>query len=76
VDLVPDLSGIELPDLAAARAEAQRALPDLARDALPDGNQRTFDHAAYIPPVSYMSRDRLTDPQQPERNRNISVQWS
>jgi hypothetical protein len=30
-----------LQDLAA-RAEAQRALPDLARDALPDGKQRTF----------------------------------
>jgi hypothetical protein len=24
------------------RAEAQRALPDMAGDALPDGNQRTF----------------------------------
>jgi hypothetical protein len=40
--LVPDRDGLELPDLAVAKAEAQRALPDLARDALPNGNQRTF----------------------------------
>jgi hypothetical protein len=38
VDFIPDLSGIELPDPAAA----QRALPDLARDALTDGDQGTF----------------------------------
>lgn len=25
-----------------ARIEAQKALPDLARDALPDGDQKTF----------------------------------
>lgn len=42
MDLIPNLSGIELPDPAAARAEAQRALPDLAMDALPDGDQGTF----------------------------------
>lgn len=39
---VPDYDGIDLPDLVAARTEAQRALPDLARDALPDGDERTF----------------------------------
>ena len=40
--LIPDVEGLEMQDLAAARAEAQKALPDLARDALPDGNHRTF----------------------------------
>jgi uncharacterized membrane protein len=39
---VPDNEGIELKDLDAAKAEAQKALPDLARDALPDGDQKTF----------------------------------
>jgi Anti-sigma factor NepR len=42
VDPVPVLSGIGLPHLAAARAGAQRALPDPAREARADGDQRTF----------------------------------
>jgi hypothetical protein len=40
--LVPDEVGLDLKDLAAAKAEAQGALPDMARDALPDSNNRTF----------------------------------
>ena len=40
--LVPDPDGIELQGPEQVKAEAQRALPDLARDALPDGNQKTF----------------------------------
>ena len=39
---VPDSNGLELPDLAAAKREAQRALADIARDALPAGDQRTY----------------------------------
>ncbi|NBJ10626.1 DUF6894 family protein [Microvirga arsenatis] len=40
--LIADSEGIELPDLEQVKAEAQRALPDLARDGLPDGDQKTF----------------------------------
>ncbi|GEO18098.1 DUF6894 family protein [Microvirga aerophila] len=40
--LVPDEVGLDLKDLAAAKAEAQVARPDMARDALPDSNNRTF----------------------------------
>jgi hypothetical protein len=40
--LIPDVNGIELPNLATARAEVQRALPDMAGDALPNGKQRTL----------------------------------
>lgn len=40
--LVPDSDGIELKNLETAKAEAQKALPDLARDSLPDGDQKTF----------------------------------
>lgn len=39
---VPDDAGLQLLDLVEARAEAQKALPDMASDALPDGDQRTF----------------------------------
>jgi hypothetical protein len=40
-DLARDEVGIELPDLEAARQEAIRVLPDIARDELPnDGNRR------------------------------------
>ena len=41
-NLQPDETGHELPDLDAAKQEAQKALPDMAKDALPDGNYRTF----------------------------------
>jgi len=37
-----DETGMELENIAAAKAEAQRVLPDMARDALPDDNHRTF----------------------------------
>ena len=40
VDL--DTAGVELPDEAAARDEAQRALTDMAREKLPDGNHLDF----------------------------------
>ncbi|MBM1172384.1 DUF6894 family protein [Microvirga arabica] len=39
---VPDSEGLELQNLDTAKAEAQKALPDLARDALPAGDQKTF----------------------------------
>lgn len=37
-----DDEGREYPDLDAAKAAAVSALPDMARDALPDGDTRTF----------------------------------
>ncbi|WP_201861735.1 DUF6894 family protein [Microvirga soli] len=40
--LISDPEGIELQSVEMARIEAQKALPDLARDALPDGDQKTF----------------------------------
>ena len=40
-NLQPDETGHELPDLDAAK-QAQKALPDMAKDALPDGNYQTF----------------------------------
>ena len=39
---LPDETGIEFKDIKAAKDEAQKALPDMAKDALPDGNHRTF----------------------------------
>ncbi len=39
---VSDTEGLELKDVDLAKAEAQKALPDLARDALPAGDQKTF----------------------------------
>ena len=37
-----DDEGIDLADVEAARKEAIRALPDVARDVLPDGDRRDF----------------------------------
>jgi hypothetical protein len=37
-----DDTGVEFETLEAAYAEAQRFLPEMAREGLPDGNQRTF----------------------------------
>ncbi len=39
---LPDDQGIELENLAAAKAEASRGLADMAGDELPDGDQRSF----------------------------------
>ncbi|MBB3019521.1 hypothetical protein FHR70_002586 [Microvirga lupini] len=38
----PDEEGQELEDTEAAKREAERALSDMARDGLPDGDQRSF----------------------------------
>jgi hypothetical protein len=38
----PDQVGLELDDAHAALQEAVRALPTIARDALPDGTRRDF----------------------------------
>ena len=40
--LLRDEVGIELEDLERVRAEAIDALPDMAREELPDGNERVF----------------------------------
>lgn len=40
--LTPDEIGLEMQNLAAAKAEAQRTLPDIAKEVLPGGNHRTF----------------------------------
>ena len=39
---VRDEVGIDCADLEAAKAAAVDALPDMARDVLPDGDARTF----------------------------------
>lgn len=39
---VEDEMGYDLPDAGAARDAAQAALPDMARDKIPDGDGRTF----------------------------------
>jgi flagellar basal body-associated protein FliL len=39
---VSDDVGLELDNVASAKAEAQRALPEMATDALPDDSHRTF----------------------------------
>ena len=39
---VEDDEGQDLPDAEAAREAAQAALPDMARDKMPDGEGRTF----------------------------------
>ncbi|MEE1655576.1 hypothetical protein VB618_05150 [Microvirga sp. CF3062] len=40
--LVSDNEGLELQNIAMAKAEAQKVLPDMARDALPGDDQKTF----------------------------------
>lgn len=42
---ISDDQGLALPSLEVALAEAVRALPDMARDALPYGDQRDFSVA-------------------------------
>jgi hypothetical protein len=37
-----DDTGVELETPEVARAEAQKFLPEMARESLPDGNHRTF----------------------------------
>ena len=37
-----DERGVELEDVEAAKAEAVRSLPTIAKDELPDGDRRTF----------------------------------
>jgi hypothetical protein len=39
---LPDEIGIEFDSLDAARSEAQRFLPEMAREALPDTTHRAF----------------------------------
>ena len=39
---VPDTEGTELPDIEDARTEALAALGGIARDELPDGDDRRF----------------------------------
>ncbi|TNC05117.1 hypothetical protein FF100_36125 [Methylobacterium terricola] len=39
---IRDDEGIEFPDIQAARDAAHMALPDMARQKMPDGDRRTF----------------------------------
>ena len=41
-ELTTDDVGTDLPDLSAARDQAVTVLPDIARDELPDGDERVF----------------------------------
>jgi hypothetical protein len=38
----PDRQGLELADLEAAKAEAKKALPDIVKEDMPDGDRRDF----------------------------------
>jgi hypothetical protein len=38
----PDHVGVELKGLEAAKAEAKKTLPDIAKDEMPDGDRRDF----------------------------------
>jgi hypothetical protein len=38
----PDRQGVELDDLAAAKEEAKRTLPEIAKDEMPDGDRGDF----------------------------------
>jgi hypothetical protein len=38
----PDDTGLHFPDAQAARDNAVSTLPDIARDAMPDGQKRAF----------------------------------
>jgi hypothetical protein len=40
--LVSDEAGLELDSVEIAKTEAQKCLPEMAKDALPDGNHRAF----------------------------------
>jgi hypothetical protein len=40
--LVSDEAGLELDSVEIVKAEAQKCLPEMAKDALPDGNHRAF----------------------------------
>ena len=40
--LMTDDEGVELRDLYEAREQAQRLLPDITRDVMPDGDSRAF----------------------------------
>jgi hypothetical protein len=39
---LPDDIGLEFGSLEAAKLEAQKALPEMAKETLPDGNHRSF----------------------------------
>lgn len=39
---LPDETGLEFEGLEAAKREAQRTLPEMAKEALPDGSYRSF----------------------------------
>ncbi|WP_262273290.1 DUF6894 family protein [Microvirga yunnanensis] len=39
---LPDETGLEFDDLQAAKLKAKEALPEMAKEALPDGNYRSF----------------------------------
>jgi hypothetical protein len=41
-NFTPDRQGLDLEGLEAAKAEAKKALPDIVRDEMPDGDRRDF----------------------------------
>jgi hypothetical protein len=41
-NFIPDNEGLDLEGVEEAKAEALNTLPDMARDALPDGDSRDF----------------------------------
>jgi hypothetical protein len=41
-NFTPDRQGLDLEGLEAAKEEAKKALPDIVRDEMPDGDRRDF----------------------------------
>ena len=41
-EFTPDRQGLDLDSLEAAKDEARKALPDIVKDEMPDGDQRDF----------------------------------
>jgi hypothetical protein len=41
-DFTPDREGLELKDLETAKDEAKKALPDIVKEEMPDGDRRDF----------------------------------
>ncbi len=55
-----DEDGVELADDEAARVMAQAALPDMANDALPNGERRAFSVKVRNPPDTVLYTVCLT----------------
>lgn len=58
--VTPDPDGLLMADLGTARAEAVKALPEMARDVLPDGQDRTVSIVIHAEDGRALFRASLT----------------